>query len=218
MDIVSIATIILSALGIVVALTALMIQTRQNNIALGVNILRGLEESFHWSDGMRSKRLAVATFLLNRKEDAPPSSQTANILDFFDIVGLYHKNGVIRTDMTWSMFYYWVGHYWQLLKADAEWIEGLAGGVDYYKNFRHLYYELSKYGRRWNKLPLEHVYFTPKSLRTFLEEEIQQCSPQKEEMDFNQLTLTKSRKLSLLWAISFGQKSIWIGVSDNNQR
>lgn len=215
MDIISIVTIVLSALGVTVALIAVFTQARQNNITLGTTILRDLEKDFHWSEEMRSRRLAAATYLFHQKENDIPPSQVGDILDFFDIVGLYHNKHIIDTEMTWVAFYYWIGYYWQLLKVNADYFENIAGGITYYENFRLLYTKLTKYGRKRKRLPLEEEYFTRDRLYAFLEEEIRQCSPIKGEI------LSAPTKETINYgdfspslSFSFGRKSVWIGITD----
>lgn len=53
----TVATAIISGLGIFVALLAVWAQTRQNNRALGVTILRDLEKDFLWSDEMKKNAM-----------------------------------------------------------------------------------------------------------------------------------------------------------------
>jgi len=215
MDIVSIATSIVSLLGVIVALCAVWIQTRQNNLALGATILRDLEREFHWSEEMRNRRLALATFLLNRKVDDIPSSHVSDMLDFFDAIGLYHDKGVIDTEMTWVMFYYWVGHYWQLLKEDADYFERLDGGVTYYKSIRLLYTRLTKFGRKKRKLPREEEYFSTDDLQTFLETEIKQCSSRTSAIESPQTEAQISLdEFSPLLTFAFRRKRLWIGVTN----
>jgi len=180
MDITSlatIATVVISGLGIFVALLAVWVQTWQNNRALGVNILRDLEKDFLWSEEMRSKRFALAKFLLDRKPGDPISPEVSYILDFFDSMGLYHNKGVIDTEMSWVMFYYWLGHYWQLLKDDAAASEQREDGIQYFKNIRLFYKQLTQFGRKHRKLPPEEKYFSPENLRAFLMVEYERCSP-----------------------------------------
>lgn len=180
MDVITLATIIstgISALGIFVALLAVWVQTWQNNRALGVNILRDIEKDFLWSDEMLGKRLTLVKFLLNRKPGEPPSPEVGYMLDFFDSVGLYHNKGVIDTEMTWVMLYYWLGHYWYLLKDDAAASEHGEDGVSYYKNVRLFYKRLTKFGHKYRNLPPEEKYYSPENLRAFLIGEFKRCSP-----------------------------------------
>ena len=177
MDIISLTTLAISALGIIVALLAVGVQTRQNNRALGVTILRDLEKDFLWSEEMRSKRLALVTFLLSRQAGDPASPEVAYILDFFDSLGLYHNKGVIDTEMAWVMFYYWLGHYWQLLKEDADATEHTEEGILFYKNVRLFYKKLTEFGRKHRNLPPEEKYFSPENLQGFLKGEIRNCAP-----------------------------------------
>jgi hypothetical protein len=173
MDIISMTAItaaVISAVG-------LWIQTRQNNRALGVTILRDLEKDFLWSDEIRTKRLALATFLIGRKAGDPPSPEVSYMLDFFDSMGLYHNKGVIDTEMAWVMFYYWLGHYWQLLKEDIDAAEQDEDGILYYKNVKRFYKDLTEFGRKHRRLPPEEKYFSLENLRAFLVGEIKHCSP-----------------------------------------
>jgi proline iminopeptidase len=177
LEITTIVSTAISVVGLFVALVAVWVQTWQNNRALGVTILRDLEKDFLWSDEMISKRLTLATYLLRRKSGDPRSAEVAYMLDFFDSIGLYHNKHVIDTEMTWVMFYYWLGHYWNLLKADADTTERLEDGIKYYKNIRILYKRLTDFGRKHRNLPPEEQYYSPENLRAFLIREFKDCSP-----------------------------------------
>jgi proline iminopeptidase len=178
-DLIQIATVastVISAIGIIVALLAVWVQTKQNNRALGVTILRELEDEFLWSDEMRRKRSSLARYLLDRKPGDPSSPDVGYMLDFFDSMGLYHNKGVIDTEMSWVMFYYWFGHYWQLLKEDARISEQYEDGIAYYKNVRLFYQHLTEFGRKERNLPREEQYYSPENLQAFLLGELKRCS------------------------------------------
>jgi hypothetical protein len=180
MDIITIATVVstaISAVSIFVALMAVWVQTRQNNRALGVTILRDLEKDFLWSEEMRSKRLLLVKFLLGRKPGDAASPEVGYILDFFDSLGLYHNRGVIDTEMSWVMFYYWLGHYWHLLKQYADASEQGEDGIVYYKNVKIFYKRLTEFGSKHKNLPPEEKYFSSENLRAFLIGEFKRCSP-----------------------------------------
>ena len=213
MDLASMVTVVISALGIIVALWAVWAQTRQNNRALGVTILRDLEKEFLWSEETRSKRLALAKSLRDRKPGDPPPPEVDYILDFFDSMGLYHNKGVIDTEMAWVMFYYWLGYYWQFLKEDANDLENQQGGIVYYKNIRLFYERLTRFGRKHRKLPRDETHFAPDRLRAFLEDEIENCSLRRSTLQ-TQEPFVRSDTFSPQLTLTFGRKQIWIGVKN----
>jgi hypothetical protein len=173
--IISIISTMSSSLAVLVALLAILIQARQNNLALKASILRSIYEEFYNSENIRNSRLEVSRFLLKRKNGEPPPPVVADLLDFFDVTGLYLKQGIIDSEMTWSMLYYWLSHYWKLLEKDAEFYERISSGTAYYGNLRFLHDELSKIARRKKRLPSSD-YFSESNIRFFLEEEIKTCT------------------------------------------
>ena len=175
MDLYSLLTSIATVLGVLVALMAIIIQMRQNRIALGVTLIRDMEKQFDDTEFKRI-RLEVAMRLYFRKEAEPLPLSGEIIMDFFDGMGIYQCKGAIDKEITWVMFYYWLGHYWQLLKKQADTFEAQHSGVEYYKNFRLLYHDMTIFGRKKRKMPPENEYFTKERLENFLKDEIANLS------------------------------------------
>lgn len=180
MDIYSFLPLLLSVLGVAIAMWAVWSQTRQNNLSLSATTLRDLEDDFLWSNRARQQRFKVATFLHNRgiphgneHSDIPPS-EVAHLLDWLDQLGLYTKKGVVDLEMVWVTFFYWFGHYWVLLNSYASEFEKEAGGIEYYSNARYLYSRLCRFGYKKRNLPSDDIYFSEERLRAFLREEIEQ--------------------------------------------
>ena len=177
MDVNTLASVVTAGtatVAIVFALFALQIQTRQNNRALGVTILRDLEREFV-SEDMKRERYELASFLLKRQPSEPLPPHLTDVLDFFDTVGTYLSKGVLDVEMTWDTYFYWLGHYYRLLREDIDLIERRNAGIVYYHNLRLMCAELDRFGYRHRKLPHGNEYYSPQRLKGFLEEELRAC-------------------------------------------
>jgi hypothetical protein len=58
-NLVTLISVVISAISVLVAMGALLNHRHQNSLALGVNILRELEKEYVWSKEMRKRRLVI---------------------------------------------------------------------------------------------------------------------------------------------------------------
>jgi hypothetical protein len=104
----------------IVAVLALILQSRQTQLTLMDDFLWRLEERFN-SQLMINKRQKAAAHLLNfldNPETLPDENYDLNsVLDFFESLGYYTRRGVIDKDMAWNHFSYWIIPHWQVSKA-----------------------------------------------------------------------------------------------------
>lgn len=170
---------ITSIWAIVITLVTLIIESRQNRMALGVNVLRDLEKDFD-SDLYREQRYKLAKFLLERESRGESRKMLpiymTNVPDFFDSIGLYVNKGIIDTEFAHVTFAYWLERYGCLLTDDIRHLENDLNGV-YWKNYETLLREFTKISRRKSK---GKEKLSKDDLFDFLNEEIQVCGPRKE--------------------------------------
>jgi hypothetical protein len=169
-------TTISSGIGILVALIALMIQTRQNNRALQISLLRDLDKEFF--QDMKCQRLELARFLINRKPNQAPDGSVADMLDFFDGIGIYLSKGALDEETVFYALYYWIKPYWQLLDKDATYFEDITNGIANYSKLKLLVDRLTRIANKKKKLRRGYAHsYTDEQLQKFLQEEIEQCLP-----------------------------------------
>ncbi len=176
-DLITLISVVVSAISVIVAMGALIIQRHQNSLALGVTILRELEKEYLWSKVMRKRRLMVAQFLRDKKNsDNLPIAEIAELLDWLAMVALYTNRGVLDLEMVWTTLFYGFGHYWVLLEKYVNYYEGKAGGIAFFQDGHILYKRLYQFGRKYKRLPKPNKFFTQERLQEFLQDEIDKCS------------------------------------------
>jgi hypothetical protein len=163
-----------SIVAIAVAIYAVWNQNRQSQTTLESTVIRDLWIEFGGEHMMRC-RLATATYLLDGSEDEDSPEELYDILDFFDSVGMYYVRGAIGSDVTWAAFYYWLGHYWNLIGTHARDFEASHDGVRYYHDVPLLYERLTDFAlqRRCMMSPAE--YFSKERFTSFLRDEVRTC-------------------------------------------
>jgi hypothetical protein len=97
----------------VIALVALIVQSRQTGFALGVDLLLKLDERFESAAMLECRRHAARGLLEGRPKDA------ADVLNFFELVGLLLRRKAIAELMVWHDLSYWVINYYE---ATSEYI------------------------------------------------------------------------------------------------
>lgn len=165
-----------SVIAIVVAVYAVRVQNRQSGISLEASLIRDLSNDFS-GDHLVHCRYVVATYLVDSDKRGDPPPEIYELLDFLDWVGMYHRTGVIRPDLAWTTFYYWIGHYWHLLGDYAEAFQQFHGGAAYYHDLPVAYEKLTAFGRKHREMPSPDVYFNQERVSSFLLDEIRTCSP-----------------------------------------
>jgi hypothetical protein len=177
MDAISAATVvaaIAAVFAVLVSVYALRLQTRQNNLALGVNLLRELEQEFDYD--MKNARMATAGFLLDRLDGKSTGAlplSALEILDHFYMLSMYLRKGVIDLEVTCITYFYWERFYYTLMQSDVESLSDLYG-KSYCKDLFQLHSVLTNYARRHRAFDEKSTY-TDQKVRQFLREEIEYC-------------------------------------------
>ncbi|MBW8878740.1 MAG: hypothetical protein JF614_27595 [Acidobacteria bacterium] len=101
-------------LAAVAAVVALIFESRRWRFSLGIDTLMKLRTQFH-SEDMHKARSAAAKSI-----GAKTYSDTAEVLNFFETVGLLTRLGALDEHMVWHAFFYWIDGYCQAAKDDIE--------------------------------------------------------------------------------------------------
>jgi len=91
------------------AVVGVYTESKRARFALGVDLLMKVDERFN-SEQIRKARRAAAECLVDKtKKDV---SDTDDLLDFFDSLGLLTRRGALDEVMVWHTFFPWVNVYW----------------------------------------------------------------------------------------------------------
>jgi len=162
--------------------SALVGQLQLSALSLQATMLRDLEREFN-ETRRQQDRFKLAAFLLNRlageaNRKTRLTPDLAEILDFFEAIGLYVKKGALDLEMTWSAFYNWVAPYWQLVHEDVDHLRKTRselGSKTLWEEVQWLYKELAKYEINREGYEKEPS-FSDCQLKQFLNEELITCS------------------------------------------
>jgi hypothetical protein len=118
-------------------------QTDNAKRLLSVQLAREFRDGFD-SGAMQRHRVKTAAALLKHKD--PP---TDNLLDFFENIGHYVRQGALDRETVWNDFSYAITHYWPAVKSYVSRARtGRDGDEEYWANFEWLNGELLKEAAR----------------------------------------------------------------------
>lgn len=163
-----------AVIGVIVSIIALIKQSNDTHLSLGIQLLRDLEKQFE-SEEMKQSRITLSTLFINREQGAIISSETitssAAIADFFSTVGMLLKRNVLDLELTWAIFAYWLIHYWEILEKDINEFRKSQDASNYWSEFEYLYKKIAKYDARKSKIHQSKLEKT--EIQRFLKEESQ---------------------------------------------
>jgi hypothetical protein len=99
--------IAISALGVVISMSALWWQVRRARFNQSIDLLFRLEGDF-FGAAKRAQRVKAAAGLL---EGQPLEAEP--ILDFFETMALLLRRGALDEEIVWHTFFYWIDHYYE---------------------------------------------------------------------------------------------------------
>jgi hypothetical protein len=149
-----------AALG---AAAALWTQLRSSRVSLGFDLLLRLDERFNGGEMLKTRRKAAKEML----EGADPHLD--DILDFFEMIGMLVRRGVLDGEMVWHSFFYWLNSYWHL--ASARISQARTEDATVWADLTTLYAKLVKLERKERGLADADVVPSKDSLLRFLESE-----------------------------------------------
>lgn len=101
-------TSIVSVVGVLTALIALIIENRRGRLALQIDIMMRLQDKLESQD-MLNCRIIAAKKLLSRDR---MNYELGDILNFFATIGFLYERRAIDTDLAYKEFSYWMIRYW----------------------------------------------------------------------------------------------------------
>lgn len=133
---------------------------------LAVQISVELDKQFD-SVEMRRARRILADQLLHHKEVTE-----TRVLDFFEKVGMYSRQGRLDEDTVYASYSYWVERYWPRL--EKEYVDGLRkeqDGSNYYGEFEGLYTAMIASDAKESGRSVDAVKPSKREIERFLKEE-----------------------------------------------
>jgi hypothetical protein len=109
---------IATSVGVIVAVVALIIESRRSRFTKAIDILMQFDNRFD-SLEFREIRCRAAEFLLSgsKEEDKDGRQAIADVLNFFETVAFLYRNKAIRADMVWHTFASWLLPYWKAAES-----------------------------------------------------------------------------------------------------
>jgi hypothetical protein len=147
-------------------------QTNQSRRTLGITLLHEMAQKFFESPEHLLLRRNVAKYLKTREPGDPVPSEVYDLLDFFDMLGFYHRTEIADSEMTWTLFYYWVSNYCTALEPEMEAFRVRHDGVSFHENCPIMAKALQSYGMRKKGLTVRDPKRQQEQFEEFLEWEI----------------------------------------------
>jgi hypothetical protein len=124
---------------------------------------------------MQRRRVATTAALLRGAN--PP---TAAVLDFFESIGHYARQGLLDRETVWNDFSYTIMHYWPAVKAYAAHARtGRDGDREHWINFEWLNGELLQEAARRRHAMVAQVTPGADDVKAFLRDEANLLKPPK---------------------------------------
>jgi len=146
-----------------VAIAALVLETRRARVTLQTEALLSLSERFD-SQAMRKTRQVAASKLLGAEES---NYELADILDFFSTIAFLRARGAIDRELAYNQFSWWVIRYWHAARNYVQ----ARRAVD-----RNLWITLERFVTDLQKRERKEGYapdsYSPDMIRSFLMEEM----------------------------------------------
>lgn len=171
-DIANAIVALTSITAIVLGISTSWYQNRQTRRLLGIKILRDFEEKFFWSEKSLRLRYSVCKHYKTKGLNADDAPDSWRLADELGALCFYINKGYIDEEAAWSLVYFWLDHYWYLLRSYANNLKIAQGGVDYLSDFREAHDLLTRFGKRKHDLPEEEHRWSTDKIEAFLDEEI----------------------------------------------
>lgn len=100
----------IAVVGLIIAIVALIAESRRSRFSLSVDLILKLDERFN-GELISKARKAAAKSISDKTYD-----EVDDVLDFFEMIGMLTRHRALDEKMVWSMFSYWIYHYWYSTK------------------------------------------------------------------------------------------------------
>jgi len=158
-----------AVVGVIIAILALIKQSKDAHTSLGIKLLRDLDKEFD-SEEMRQYRMALSNLCIKREEGAEiPSIEIIShfdVLNFFDTLGMFLKRNILDLEFTWARYSYWVIRYWEVLEKDINAYRKLEKDNVYWEDFEYLYKQIVKFDSQ--RLKIHRGKLAKDEIRQFL--------------------------------------------------
>jgi hypothetical protein len=144
-----------AVIGVMIAILAVIRQSQDTHVTLGVQLLHDLNKQFD-SERMRQYRRAIAKLCIKREKGAEIVSteictQAADVMNFFCEVGMFLKRKIVDLEFTYALFSSFVILYWEILEKDVYEVRKLTNDNSNWEEFEYLYKQMKKYERKFKK-------------------------------------------------------------------
>lgn len=107
---------IFSILAVLIAIVALIIESRRDRLALQVDLLLRLDDKLQ-SPELKSLRQIAAQKLLSNER---PNYELEDVLELFSTIAFLYERKTIDTDLTFKQFSYGLCRYWLCARSYVE--------------------------------------------------------------------------------------------------
>ena len=105
--------VVISAIGVLIALTALVIEVRRSRLATQVDLLMRIEDKFESREMIALREIAAKKLL----EKDLVNNELGKILGFFAMISFLYLRKVIDTELIYTEYSYWMVRYWLCAQA-----------------------------------------------------------------------------------------------------
>jgi hypothetical protein len=168
-DVLAFVVPIATALGVVLAVVALIIEGRRNRRALVIGNLWRLIDQWD-SSHMRERRASVAAALLD--DFSGPrriTNEAIDVVNTFELLGFLLRTKRLEVEDAWANFSVWAISWWYVYESEIAGMQRRDQTV--FEDFQSLVRELVSYEIKRRNVPSERVVPTETDVREFLETE-----------------------------------------------
>lgn len=101
---------IISLFGFLIAICALILESRMTRLALYTQAILDLNKEFY-AGKMYSLRVSAAKKILTKKK---ANRDLSDILDFFTDIAILAERGALDKKLAYDLFSYWMIYYWEI--------------------------------------------------------------------------------------------------------
>ena len=145
-----------------VAIAAILVESRRARLATGVDLLMRLTNQFDSAEMRETRKRAAIGLRSHAPDKANP------IFDFFEMVGYFVKRGILDKEASWFMFGYWVCNYWSAASSHIR--DAQAQDPTLWSDFEYLYGVACDQERR-GRIRAFPAVVPAQSIAKFLDEE-----------------------------------------------
>jgi hypothetical protein len=101
-----------SSLGVIVAITALIIQTHRTGFVHSIDLASHLDAKFEMPEFRDTRRRAAQRLRMDDEHDETGLDAIRDVLNFFETLGFLYRKNAIGSELAWHYFASWLVPYW----------------------------------------------------------------------------------------------------------